>query len=598
MLTRAALPRQWGRVVFFAVQRSCLSDMMYDKWTDHLTGGTRFLGMAKVRIPTACAVLAVLAVLLALPVQFSVAGLQESNVLVLYNADSPESTQIANYYQQVHPNVTLWALGDPDTPEVEVSMAEQVSADYYQNTIRPQVLQGLAANPNIECIVTTKGLPLRIYNSNPNPGSYTEWRGAVFSIPIFDSWWEPYSSLESELARIDDVSSWEQMGDQAYFMSPPTFPFPTDHHASNPYYDQDGAFSSASYEGIRLTARLDGFTVDDVIAAIDRAQQVYVRPDGQFVVLDDDPNAPAADIDRMSALRDDVLTPAGQAFVHDDTDAAITDAPGPVIGYVSHGVNDGSGGLASGYIADQLDFDLANGAVFHTYESFNAYSFDQGGNVLGQALLAEWLAAGGTVGVGNVEEPTAGNDMVANEDILFDMLLNGYTWAEAAWSSLRQLSFVNTVVGDPLMVFQPWVTGDMNGDGVVDDLDIDLLHANLSGADNAASSPIYDLDGDGDADSDDVDYLVLTVLDTRYGDFNLDLIINVGDLTRLAVNYHHFGGWADGDANGDGFINLTDMVIMATSFGHIGGTGGTTPEPATLGLLAIGGLALLIRKRR
>jgi hypothetical protein len=37
---------------------------------------------------------------------------------------------------------------------------------------------------------------------------------------------------------------------------------------------------------------------------------------------------------------------------------------------------------------------------------------------------------------------------------MFKMLLSGYTWAEAAWSSMQQLSYVNTVVGDPLMTWK------------------------------------------------------------------------------------------------------------------------------------------------
>ncbi|MCY2928494.1 MAG: hypothetical protein NTV86_03195, partial [Planctomycetota bacterium] len=92
-------------------------------------------------------------------------------------------------------------------------------------------------------------------------------------------------------------------------------------------------------------------------------------------------------------------------------------------------------------------------AFFQSYESFNAYSFIQGNNRVGaagaQALVAEWIAKGGSAALGAVEEPKAGT--TAEEDQVVRMMLDGYTWAEAAWSATWQLSYVNTVVGDPLM---------------------------------------------------------------------------------------------------------------------------------------------------
>jgi len=463
------------------------------------------------------------------------AAVEASGVLVLYNSASLDGQQIANHYAQVHPGVHLLGLEG-------VTSSEEVTADYYLSTIRPQVLEYLnaAGAPQIDVLVTTKGLPLRIENTHANPGSYPGWRGELFGIEISDDWWEPYSSLESELTRIETVSTWEQMGDQAFFMSPPGFPFPTDHHASNPYYGQKTAFSPEGFEGMRLTARLDGYTAADVISAIDRAQDVFVVPFGQYVVVDDDPNAAGGDADRMTPLVNDVLAPRNQAYVHDTTDAAVTTAPGPVIGYVSHGVNDGPGGLSEGYLGDQLALELAEGAVFQSYESYNAYSFEAGGGILGQGLLAEWLAIGGTAGVGHVEEPTASTCTIANEDIFFEMLLDGYTWAEAAWCSLQQLSFVNTVVGDPLMTFQPWLPGD----------------------------------------------------------FNLDGSINTTDLGILAENFGSFGGtYSMGDANGDGLVNVTDLGVLSSNFSETEGGHGV-PEPATLGLLGLGAVAALRKKNR
>ena len=41
------------------------------------------------------------------------------------------------------------------------------------------------------------------------------------------------------------------------------------------------------------------------------------------------------------------------------------------------------------------------------------------------------------------------------------------TFVEAAWRATRQLSYMNTVVGDPLMRLQAWLPGDANLDGAV-----------------------------------------------------------------------------------------------------------------------------------
>jgi hypothetical protein len=137
--------------------------------------------------------------------------------------------------------------------------------------------------------------------------------------------------------------------------------------------------------------------------------------------------------------------------------------------------------------------------VFHTWESYNAVSFKEDG-ALGQGLVAQWIHAGGTAGVGNVWEPTISTNTVTNEDVLFPMLLNGYTFAEAAWSSNRQLSWVNTVVGDPLMTFE--VFGDFNGDRVVNTMDISGFKAAL--ADKEAWEQLIGRDADiiGDFDCD------------------------------------------------------------------------------------------------
>lgn len=472
-------------------------------------------------------------------------ALQESNVLVLYNAADADSTEIANYYQSKRPGVTLLGL-------TGVLNQEQVTAEHYLDVIRPQVLGAL--NDEVDAIVTTKGLPLRIEVTQNNPGAYNGWRGddPPLNIPIMDNQWFRYSSLESELMRVDRIDSVAMMGDQAHVYGPDFFPpgFPplwsSEHHARNPYYNEQeliGVFREQENadDRIRLSTRLDGFSVSDVKGMIDRAQwsQSMLDLTSQTFVVDGDPKGLGGAITtRLQAARD-LLN--GKGFPHEwnGTTAAITSAPGDVVAYTSLGTND-SGQLLSGYVQNQLGFNLADGAVFHTYESYNARSFDPG-FTQSQALLAEWIEAGGTAAMGHVWEGGDGPENVTNEDIFLERMLQGYTFAEAFAAATFQLSYINTAIGDPLLRWSPVMQGDANLDGVVDVLDLDALGQSYGGP----------------------------------------------------------GVWAEGDFNGDNMIDLLDLNAISANFVFVV-SGPAAPEPTAfaLAMLALGGLMLLRRDHR
>ncbi|HDZ22618.1 hypothetical protein LCGC14_0296090 [marine sediment metagenome] len=59
--------------------------------------------------------------------------------------------------------------------------------------------------------------------------------------------------------------------------------------------------------------------------------------------------------------------------------------------------------------------------------------------------------------------------------------------------------------------------------------------------------------------------------------------------------------WGDpfGDANADGLVDATDLALLRLDLGWSESAfGEPIPEPATMGLLALGALSLLARQRR
>ena len=96
----------------------------------------------------------------------------------------------------------------------------------------------------------------------------------------------------------------------------------------------------------------------------------------------------------------------------------------------------------------------------------------------------------------------------------------------------------------------------------------------------------------------------LTCTGVRHaGDANNDGKVNVGDLGILAGNWGQtdiFGKeWAQGDFNGDDVVNVGDLGILAGAWNWIGTPASSTrvPEPASLTLLVLGGLAMLRRRK-
>jgi hypothetical protein len=212
---------------------------------------------------------------------------------------------------------------------------------------------------------------------------------------------------------------------------------------------------------------------------------------------------------------------------------------------------------------------LADGAVFNSVESYNAYTFNEGSYIpsADQGQVGQWLKFGGTAGVGYVEEPYASWPNVCNEDWLFKGLLEGKTFVEAAWSANHQLSYVNTVIGDPLMVWRTLLAGDVNVDGMVDISDLAIMGQNWGDATVPGGT------GWGN------------------GDLNSDGMIDIADLSLMGPTWGQMSSWAFGASPQTAGYEAWELGAAIQPFIH------RNPEPATVVMLAMG-LAILPLCRR
>ena len=71
------------------------------------------------------------------------------------------------------------------------------------------------------------------------------------------------------------------------------------------------------------------------------------------------------------------------------------------------------------------------------------------------------------------------------------------------------------------------IRGDFNGDGQIDENDINLLFEQMRSNDPDLA---FDLTADGNVDGDDRDELILNIIQTKYGDSNLDRLFDSSDL--------------------------------------------------------------------
>jgi len=96
----------------------------------------------------------------------------------------------------------------------------------------------------------------------------------------------------------------------------------------------------------------------------------------------------------------------------------------------------------------------------------------------------------------------------------------------------------------------------------------------------------------------DLTYVGLSV-STIPGDTNGDKVVDAADYVWLKSHWGLSGAAAAGaDLNASGTVDYADLQILMTALNTGGAPATNTPEPATLGLLAIGAMAVIRRRRK
>ncbi|MBM3740004.1 MAG: TIGR03790 family protein [Acidobacteria bacterium] len=356
--------------------------------------------------------------LLALPLP--VWALGPGNLLVVVNRNSAASSEIASYYTRARriPAANHCTIGAP--------LTEWVARAVYEKEIEAPVRRCIAARPPgadpILVLVTTQGVPLAVEGTpSLNDGPESE-----------------RASVDSELA--------------ASFKRPASL---KGNHP-NPFFGKvQSTFDQRPFP-MYLVARLAAYDVAGVKKMIDRSIAASNR--GTFVFdLHEPPPGNMADGWLVSAAAQ-----LPRARVKIDSTTEVLYGEKDVIGYASWGSND------KARKKRWSSFRFLPGAVVTEFVSTNLRTLERppaNWNIgtwadrqgyfarSPQSMAPDYLEEGASAVTGHVAEPFL--TYAPRPDYLFPAYHSGRTLAESYWTSVPALSWMNVLLGDPLMRLEP-----------------------------------------------------------------------------------------------------------------------------------------------
>ena len=402
------------------------------------------------------------------------------NVLIVFNSQDPISEAVKNYYVNARGipdplnvvdlaplpfNTTITYQGVPHNIVV-VQYGDRISdisnptanptfhawkyfLDYIATPIK-QHLQNYDLEETIRYIVLCKGIPFEVnacYNSAGNGVSANgnlpvDGLLCLLNTPNYESF------IENTVYPVGKLTNPYYLIDPDYTMD---------------YRFLPDLFTNANYKLSYLVSHIDGIDYQTVKNIIDRSVASDKSGEGVWI-LDDDLFAPGVpEAHRKFTYARQKLASFGFNVVHDSSNTWITHNTyqgGPVMGYSSWGTHSEDGNCNfndSAYVADSLQFQYANGAVFSTIESFNGTSLTSlwwryvapGQNCSHtQGLMTQYPVVGGTGGVAHAWEPALEN--IESFEKYYTSYALGYSVVDAAYLSMPKLAWEYVLVGDPL----------------------------------------------------------------------------------------------------------------------------------------------------
>src|SRR5262245_45053274 len=327
------------------------------------------------------------------------------------NDASAASRRIGEYY------VSKRCIPATNIIHINTTQDEEVDRRTYTTAIEFPIRSRISRermHDQILYIVLTKGVPLRIMGSAGRYGTF--------------------ASVDAELTLLYRRMTGQELAllgavDNPYFLSAKEI------SEARPFTHRD--------QDIFLVTRLDGYTVEDALALIDRATGPTVE--GEIVLATGTPaRTPVSNWLSTAASR--LARQKSPQRVLIESSVAPADER-PVFGYFAS-----SSDTTSGRPVRTMRF--VPGSLAARFADADARTFREPTNIRRTALgnrdllLGDLIRAGVTGAAGFVGDPTGGS--IVRPDILFPAYIAGFNLAEAFYMAMPHLNRRTVVIGDPL----------------------------------------------------------------------------------------------------------------------------------------------------
>ncbi|TSJ44018.1 TIGR03790 family protein [Mucilaginibacter corticis] len=377
-------------------------------------------------------------------------GKLTNRVLVVKNVNSPISIAVADDYMKRRAVTNSLTIQCPDGAVNKD--AETINYPDYVTAIETPLLAYLKKHPNIDFIVFTKGVPIRVRNT---PG-------------------KPYGGVCALDSRVATLGYDKSAASSVINVSDPAYNATYVGTAwANKFFNSQVRFSHKAFGGYLVT-RLDGYTQADAMAVTtrslaaeknlkdgiknegpilldacsdfgypNRAAQPYTliptgyKPGQSIAIIKE--SAYGEYNSDMSVAYNYLRSKNIPALY--DTTVNFIGGKKNLAGYISWGSND-THYQATAY--NTLNF--APGALAETAVSTSARTFLP--TTGGQSLIEDLVAQGITGVKGYTDEPLLQG--IASPSILFNRYTQGWTLAESFYAASRLEGWMGIVIGDPI----------------------------------------------------------------------------------------------------------------------------------------------------